>query len=1110
MLIDFPSILAIDETRAGNHIRQLGEGTLQASGTAIPFSRGRLNGLLLRTDESATETLVIPKATQIPEIYTRVIEASVDGVRDALDLRHGTWFRHPLQTNARHAERTQKIVEIIESWTGTFSYRKEDSSRGICGLRTPQIGAVHAVHKHWSITNAVGTIVMPTGTGKTETMLSVLVSAQIPKLLVVVPTDALRTQIADKFLTLGILKKPGFDLLSTEAQCPIVAVLQHIPRSVADVDEVFGNAQVIVMTSSIAGQCGEVIQNRMAYHCPYLFIDEAHHAEAPTWSAFKARFKDRQILQFTAAPFREDGKSLDGEIIYKYPLKKAQEEGYFKPIKFRPVVEFNLKRADKAIAEKAIEQLRADYDKGHIVMARVDTVARAKDVFALYNQYPEFKPVQLHTGIKSSSKREAARRQIISGESRIVVCVDMLGEGFDLPELKIAAFHDIRKTLAVTLQLAGRFTRSRADLGEATFIANTADVHVQDELRKLYTRDPDWNLLLPELSERMIGEQVSLQEFLQGFTDFTKEIPLKSVRPATSTVVYRTRCTDWKPENFRTGIPGLDSCEQLHHAVNNEKHTLVVVTARRTPLAWTDLETLYDWEWELYVVIWSPEQDLLFINSSTNAGEYRALAEAIAGENTSLIRGQQVFRSFSGINRLQLQQVGLTEQLGRNVRYTGRMGSDVAPAIADVHRQRARKSVLSGTGYEGGERVTAGASRKGRIWSHRRDRVDQLAEWCKSVGTKLLNNSIDPDEILKGTLDSKTITERPAKMPIAVDWPEEMYKTLEAAWAVTIDGEEYPLNELSIELVSPSPTNTLKLAIVSETQRAELELELFEEQDEEEIIPNYRFNVLGGKTVQVVREGIATFFYENPPVFWFADGSSLEGNQYVELKTTYPPYDRARIEAWDWTGIDLRKESQGVAKDTVSIQARVIRELRTRNYMMIMDDDGKGETADVVTIRLTGDQHAPSSIDLEFYHCKYSQEATPGQRVKDLYEVCGQAQKSISWVASADKKTDIFTHLLRREADRQNARLASRFEVCHDDSLLRIVEGDINVNRLCFFGTYPYVQRIIDQFANGTVQIIVGNDGVENPLLWCRIDCSNIFPHVSLSRLSKRQLGSST
>lgn len=141
-------------------------------------------------------------------------------------------------------------------------------------------------------------------------------------------------------------------------------------------------------------------------------------------------------------------------------------------------------------------------------MARVEDVSRANAVYEIYSQYAEFHPVQLHTGIKSVKRREAIRQQIISGQSRIVVCVDMLGEEFDLPELKIAAFHDIRKTLAVTLQLAGRFTRKRPDLGNATFIANTADVNVQDELRKLYTRDPDWNLLLPQLSERMIGEHV--------------------------------------------------------------------------------------------------------------------------------------------------------------------------------------------------------------------------------------------------------------------------------------------------------------------------------------------------------------------------------------------------------------------------------------------------------------------------------------------------------------------------------------------------------------------------------------------------------------------------
>lgn len=431
------------------------------------------------------------------------------------------------------------------------------------------------------------TIVMPTGTGKTEVMLSILVSCRIPKLLVVAPTDALRAQLAEKFATLGVLKLPGCALLRPNAGHPIVCMLQHIPNTPDEVDYILGRSHVIVTTSMIAGQSQDSVQDRMAYHCRYLFIDEAHHAEAPTWVAFKHKFKDRRIVQFTATPFREDGKALDGDIIYKYPLKKAQDEGYFKPIRFEPVVAFNRKKGDQAIAAKAIERLRADADKGHILMARAENVARAREIFKLYEPYEEFHPVELHTGVKSITEREKIRRQIITGHSKIVVCVDMLGEGFDLPALKIAAFHDIRKTLAVTLQLAGRFTRANRDLGDATFIANTADVNVQDELRKLYTRDPDWNILLPQLSERMIGEQMSLQDFLRGFTDFTKEIPLKTVRPAASCVVYKTTCQEWKPENFAKGIPGIDSCEQVHETINHQEKTLIVVTARRVPLDWT-------------------------------------------------------------------------------------------------------------------------------------------------------------------------------------------------------------------------------------------------------------------------------------------------------------------------------------------------------------------------------------------------------------------------------------------------------------------------------------------------------------------------------------------
>ena len=105
-------------------------------------------------------------------------------------------------------------------------------------------------------------------------------------------------------------------------------------------------------------------------------------------------------------------------------------------------------------------------------------------------------------------------------------------------------------------------------------------------------------------------------------------------------------------------------------------------------------------------------------------------------------------------------------------------------------------------------------------------------------------------------------------------------------------------------------------------------------------------------------------------------------------------YDAAKILAWDWAGVDIRKESQGVQKEPDSIQAKVIRTLMNGDYDMIIDDDGKGEAAHVVTIKLVGEAAAPSRIDVEFYHCKCSQAAAAGRRIEDLCEVCGQLRKA--------------------------------------------------------------------------------------------------------------------
>ena len=1044
MKLYVPRVLKIDEkTERNDSIQQIGSNSRWIDGNLVSFTRDKLKGWLFQPQAGTAEILLVPtKAKNIPDTIGLVI--ACDGVANAeeVDVSKGTWLRRPVASQVANETPDQRIRNVLSSWLNAFSYVQEDASRRVMGLRTPQIGALHAVHAHWCVTDSTATIVMPTGTGKTETMLSILTSARCPRVLVLVPTDALRSQIAEKFLSLGLLKKTDVGILTPEALFPIVCRLEHVLPDAAAVDTLLERAQVIVATSTLVGLCSEEVQERLAHHCPYLFIDEAHHAEAPTWSAFKKRFKAKRVIQFTATPFREDGRLLDGQIIFKYPLKKAQDEGYFKPIRFEPVVEFDPKKADATIAEKAVERLREELDKGHILMARVGNVKRAKQVFELYKKHADLNPIELHTGL-SAKARENAKLRLLSKESRIVVCVDMLGEGFDMPELKIAAFHDIRKSLAVTLQLAGRFTRARSDLGDATFVANVADVDVQDELKKLYRRDPDWNFLLPALSERMIGEQTSLQDFVNNFTDFPAEIPLKTVMPATSAVVYRTRCTDWNPDTFRVGIPDAETCERIHYTINPQQHTLVVVTGRRVPMPWTDAENVYGWRWDLYVVYWSREKNLLFINGSSNQGEFFSLADVVTSSHATLIRDQIVFRTFAGINRLRLQNVGFSEHIGRNIRYTGRMGSDVEPGITQLQRGNAQKSVLAGVGFENGALTSIGASRKGRIWSHRREHLDQFVSWCEEIGTKLLDNTIDPDQVLQGTLVPVTLTQRPDKMPIHIDWPEEIYIEAERNWMFTLGGQDYGLHQVSIALVNPSVGRPLRFEICSENRRVEFELELFGQGDE----ADFRF-LLRGDTTATIQHGpraqarsLADFFYRDPPSIWFADGSALLGNRYVELRTPQPLFQSDRIEAWTWNDVDLKKESQGDEKRADSVQARVIRELSlSPDYQIIFDDDNAGEAADVVAIRVIAGLKNPSRVEVELYHCKYSAEAAPGHRIRDLYEVCGQAQKSIWWAGSLMKKADLITHLMRRESDRIAQERPSRLERGTMETLLTIKE----------------------------------------------------------------------
>ncbi|GAB3018484.1 DEAD/DEAH box helicase [Bowmanella dokdonensis] len=330
--------------------------------------------------------------------------------------------------------------DIFESWCkSNFSFIEENEKLGVAGLRPPQLGGIFAALGYErSDEKSAATVVMPTGTGKTETILSIVVAGKFKKTLVIVPSDALREQTKNKFVQLGLLRK--LRLVSDEVFNPIVSTIKHGIDEPSDLSKIL-NANVLIASAASLSKFSKEYFDKLTQECTHLIVDEAHHVTATTWAQVKSSFRDKSVFQFTATSFRSDGSRVEGKIIFNYPLKKAQDDGYFKPIEFHPVREFVEEKSDEAIAKKAISILRKDLDKklDHIVMARTSSKKRAKEVFEIYAKEKDLNPVLIDSNTKGKSKVLEALR---NGEHKVIVCVNMLGEGFDLPQLKISAIHD--------------------------------------------------------------------------------------------------------------------------------------------------------------------------------------------------------------------------------------------------------------------------------------------------------------------------------------------------------------------------------------------------------------------------------------------------------------------------------------------------------------------------------------------------------------------------------------------------------------------------------------------------------------------------------------------
>lgn len=952
----------------------------------------------------------------------RIIPEGITGVVDRTDagLR---WRWHSLLDDFEKRVADDGAVvaaEIEQSWKDRFRFRAEEAdANGVValgneGLRPPQIGALHAIGAHWSVFSSdVATVVMPTGTGKTETMLCTVVNYRQGPTLVIVPSRALRNQTLGKFEELGLLRL--LNLVDPGIPNPIVGVVTKEPNCEADL-EIFRGCNVVIAVMASLGAPG-VASFRPAIAAMFksLFVDEAHHIPSETWSEFRSHFAGKRIVQFTATPFRLDRKLVDGRVIFNYALASAQSDGYFKKITFLPIFELDQEDADEAIAREAVRVLRADREAGlrHLMMARCRRIERGDDLKAIYDRIaPEFNSHVVHSEMDESVIR-AVIAQMRAGDIKIVICVNMLGEGFDLPELKVAALHDLHKSLPILLQFTGRFTRSSAvGIGDATVVANIADPKVSQKLEKLYTEDADWNVLLSERSSEAAKEHAELVEFLRnsdtliddsGVSDI--KIAKNLLRPKFSTIVFK--CTDFSPKSFKNGIP---NGVIVHKAwFNRTANLLFFVSRRESAVRWTKGKVVADREWHLFVLYHDLEAGLLHISSSDKETTHDELAKAVGGEIR--IQGEVIFRSLGGINRLIFANIGVRKHGRRNMSFAMYTGADVKQALSATETSDATKSNLDGRGWEYGEVVHPGCSAKGRVWSKAQGSIPHLIKWCQPVGRKLIDETIDASKILDNVLIPVEMKDSfPTEQVLSVEWPPELLKTSDERVLIVKDGQEIATAfcewefddanssafELTFRLISSVGDLDEKVSLTLQAGRG------------------YRFEGADGVRIKAGKLDLplTEYLYNYPLLVRYVSLKELEGDLlYEQNNPAAIELDDRSLVPWPWPSKDVDITVESIWKKGVerprSVQAYVASSYKDEGFDVVFNDDDAGEAADLVCLKEDEDR-----IRLVLAHCKFSGGATEGSRVKDVVEVTSQAVRSAVWRGKFDR---LYRHLVARQ-----------------------------------------------------------------------------------------------
>jgi len=882
------------------------------------------------------------------------------------------------------------------------------------GLRRGQRGALHAIAAHFEMRNEPAVVTMPTGSGKTAVLALAPYLLRAKRVLLVTPSRLVRHQIAEELKTL--------DQLTAARALPV-----DIPRpSVVEVKHRVGTLEEWAMLSGNDVFVGTpfCVSPVMANVAPppddffdVVLMDEAHHSPASTWAALLGHFPKARKLLVTATPFRRDRKEINGRFIFDYPVSEAYRDGVFGHIEFVPVDDGGSASVnDVGIAKAAQGAVLADRAQGldHYLIVRTDLQKRAEGLLAIYEEHTSLRLRRVDSSY-SGRYVDQAIRDLRAKELDGIIAVDMLGEGFDFPNLKIAAVHSPHKSLAATLQFVGRFTRTGgATIGQAKFVAVVQEI--KGALRELYDEGAEWREIVPALADTRVQQEVDVREMLGRFRrdesieeeKETEGLSLYGVRPFCHVKIYRVA----DDLDLSTPIQMPRGLVVKHREVLDDSNTVVLITREEVQPLWAPAGRFARIEWDLFVLHLHRDSGLLFISTSRRRElVYRHLAKELAGEDHEILSVPTINRVLRGIDGPEAFSVGIRNRVHTAAEsYRIMLGPNAVRALHRSHGRMYHRGHGMFRGMAGDEPTTIGFSSSSKVWSNAYLQIPALVSWFNDVAAKLVDErAVQTNTHWDFIPMSVPVDRLPNEPVIAVDWDPQVYEHLPLMRVG--DGTEHLIADCELELVEQPPADTVRFTVRTGEHNWTFDFRL---------LPAVKVDSVDGAEQPTIDwEGDAipleTWLEILPPSFYYPDFSALVGRDRVVPDLTGLVFDPERIEIvnWDTERVDIRKEARNPRRSRITIHEFLARRLREEGHTIAIYDDGSGEVADFVTIDEGG-----NSVEFAFYHAKACKGAKPGERVEDVYEVCGQAVKSTRWAIEPVRLVDRLLSRVRSRPQR--------------------------------------------------------------------------------------------